>query len=191
MSEQDHNEPDELDERIRGMEADGMPFPVREETLVKVWTKTTPVTTSAAFDQRARQLVEHSRTRRGAARSSPGHVLRSWREAVGLTLRDLVRVVHLQEDVFRDLEADAVLLETLPADFWRRYAAAVKQPVGAVVDLIASYDRARITTYGTAAARTTKELSAVQRAEFLIEHEPAQSEKLDEKRRILLDMLSH
>lgn len=183
MSERDQrHDGDDLDDQIAWMEAAGVAFPVSDATWFRYAGELEPQAPSPDFQRRISELLA---TLRATEPPDLGATLASWREAAKLSLAVLRARVHIDSGVLAELESNHVYPETLSESFWREYAMALALANTHLADLIASYDRTKISVGGVAAARATKGMRPEQRAAFLGEADGEHQAQLDRLRQTL------
>lgn len=181
-----------------GSPADSIRSSTSDEDLLRLWDELKPQTPSTEFKARVAKLTEslqgQARTDEflvallAEAHADLGASIAQLRERCHLTRATLRQRLRVDGAVLYELESNALFPETLPEVFWRGFAAAVDCRTEILAELIASYDRTKITVSGMAAARAAPGMSHDQRSAFLAEEGDVQAD-LDARRHALVDAL--
>lgn len=120
------NKEDRLDQTLRDLRASGGEFPMREETLDKMWRRLPPGRSSATFRARIHALLDENAV--DSDRRRCGETVAEWRSAAQLHPGDLAARLHVRSDEIAGLEAGRLHPAVFDPAFWLGFSEAVDIP---------------------------------------------------------------
>lgn len=117
------NKEDRLDQTLRDLRASGGEFPVREETLDKMWRRMPPQRSSATFRARIHALLDENAV--DSDRRRCGETLAAWRSTARMQPGDLAARLRVRPHEVAGLEAGRLHPAVFDPAFWLGFAEAV------------------------------------------------------------------